>query len=1137
MNYLRVSIFFGLGLTWAFHTNGQGEPASAGPSVLREGRWLKIGVTEKGIYKIDRPFLQAAGVDVSALDPRKLSMYGNGGGGMLPQSNAVSRPYDLQDNAIMVAGEADGRFDAADFILFFGNTPDAYSYEASCDCYSYEKNLYSDTTFYFLRLDGGGARRVEVADSAEESDVVVTDYDWLYAHERDVEKLGASGRLWFGEKFSSTDGFTRTFTVDGGFVPDTDVTFISSVAAQSVGISSFDVAVNSRNILSQELPDKGDDTYDPHGTMKIDTANIPVNSAGTDQWQVGYQFNRSSGNPSSGYLDYFFLQGKKQLEYLQKDLYFRNKETKDLSAATYAVSGASGITHVWDITDVVAPRQVNFKSTGAGIEFSVVQQGVHEFVAFAENSSRQPVSAKAVANQNLKDGHVPDLVVVTHKKFLGEANRFASFRSGHDNLEVKVVTIDQVVNEFSSGMQDVSALRDYMRYLYQLSPGKLKYLLLFGDCSYDYKGRIADHNFVPVYQSRESLDQIVSFSSDDYFGFLDDDEGEWVESAAGDHLLDIGIGRIPVINTKQATDIVNKIISYSTDAAALGDWRSDLYFLADDGDFNIHLRDADRLASYVDTAYAQFNINKIYLDSYKQQLVGSVQRSPQMYEAIKQAFHNGAFIVNYSGHGSATVLTDERVVRTDSITKWANGTRLPLFVTATCDFGRYDNPAQECGAENLMRNPNGGVIALLTTTRPVYAHTNYVLNQAFYRAVFRKTNGEYPRLGDVMKDTKNNSLRGPVNRNFALLGDPSMRLNYPTYNLKITHLNGAPLDGVPDTVSAMNKVRVEGMVTDGVGNHIPEFEGKLTVTMYDKPGSFSTLGDESQPTTYEIWSNALFRGQVSIVEGAFVFEFVVPKHVSYQQTRGKIIMYAQPESGLADANGATIDFYMGGSRPPEYTDTEPPVIRAFINDRDFKVGQKVNPNPLLLVDMEDESGINISRKGVGQNITYQIDDEEPVILNDYYVADLDDFTKGQILFPLSTLAQGKHTLTVKAWDTFSNSSTTTINFVVSNDTKIKISNVLSYPNPATDQVIFKLEHDRGDHLLSIRLELIDQRGAVVDAMEWQANNSGGLVVSPSWNRNLNGRRIENGIYIYRLFVTDEQDGNQNFAFGKLILTN
>lgn len=1108
-------------------------------SVLNEGTWLKIGVVESGIYKIDRAFLQQAGIGVASIDPRKLAMYGNGGGGMLPQRNDVPRKEDLEENAVIVVGEEDGNFDATDYLLFYGNTPDEYSYQAACDCFRYEKNLYSDTTYYFLRVDGANGKRIVNRESEEGQGTPIEAFDHLYAYGRDEFKIGKSGRYWYSDMFSSSANSSVEFASgEGDYLAGTEVMLVSSVVAQSYGLSSFDVQINGFPVISQELPAIGEDDYDPLGTMRIDTAKVlAANIPNTGQILVSYSFNRFLGKTSIGYLDYFFLQGKKELVYRPSGLLFRNKATLSMPLVTYSILAANNMEQIWDITDRSNPVSQSFARVGEAAAFSYQPEGLHEFISFQLSSAKTPASHQLIANQNLRNGAVPELVVVTHNKFVDEANRLAAFRRSNDGLDVRVVTIDQVYNEFSSGMQDISAIRDYMRYLHQTAPAKLKYLLLFGDCSYDYKKRIQDQNYVPVYQSRESLDQIYSYSSDDYFAFLDADEGEWVEETPGDHIADIGVGRLPVNSLGQATQVVDKLIGYSTDASAVGAWRSDIYFVADDGDFNIHLRDADRLASFVDTTYTQFNIQKIYLDAYKQELIQSVQRSPDTYRAIKQAVENGAFIINYTGHGNASVLMDERVVVKDSLVKLTNGNRLPLFVTATCEFGRYDDPTVESGSENLLLNPQGGAIALLTTTRPVFSNTNYIVNQAFFNSIFKKIEGEYPRLGDVIRETKNNSLRGPVNRNFALLGDPSMRLNYPAFDLQITHLNGVLIDGVPDTVSAMNKVTVEGIVTDGNGFKVENFNGELTVNMFDRPVSFSTLGDESQPATYSLWSNALYRGKVSIEKGDFSYEFIVPKNISYQQTRGKITMYAKPGTGLEDASGATSNFFLGGSAQPEFSDSKPPAIEAFINDDSFKSGQKVNAVPLLLLYLSDESGINISKKGIGQNISYQLDEEEPVILNDYYVANLDDFTTGTILFPLGQLSEGRHKMKVRAFDTFSNGAESIIEFVVSNDTKVKLINVLSFPNPATETVIFTVEHDRSDHLLNIHLEIVDQRGAIVDTMQWQANNTGGFVESPAWNRNMYGRRVENGIYIYRLMVVDQEDGTQNMAFGKLILTN
>ncbi len=1108
-------------------------------SVLSDGQWVKIGVKEKGVYKIDREQLQKAGVNIANINPQNLALYGNGGGGMLPQKNSEARAFDLLENHIQVVGEEDGRFDASDYILFYGNSPHEYSFRESCNCFHYERNLYSDTAFYFLRIDAKASKRITTRESTQNAEAQITTYDDLFVHEVDINKLGKSGRYWQGEIFSATGSASTTFEGgSGAFVAGEEIMLISSVVAQSYGESSFDIGVNGVNIYNQPLNPIGEEDYEPLGSHSLDTIRFDASQVGTaDVTSVNYTFNRFFGKTSIGYLDYFFLQGKKKLSYRQGGLAFRNKDAFAGGVVDYVIDDANGVDQIWDVSDVTQPVAQLFKKENATLKFTLDQTGWHEFVAFNIADVKSPVSVANLPNQLLKNGEVPDLVIVTHKNFLAQANRLAAFRRANDGLDVSVATVQQVYNEFSSGMQDVSAIRDYMRYLYKGSPGKLKYLLLFGDASFDYKQRTENHNFVPVYESRESFDQILSFSSDDYFAFLDDDEGEWVEQTNGDHIADIGVGRLPVWTSQQATQVVNKIIGYTTDPTGIGSWRSDIYFVADDGDFNIHLRDADRLTAFVDTAYAQFNVKKIYLDAYKQVIIDSRPRSPATYEAIKQAVDKGAFIINYSGHGNATVLTDERVVVYDSLVKWTNGNRLALFVTATCEFGRYDDPTVASGAEALLLNPQGGAIALLTTTRPVYAHTNYVLNQAFYLSVFSKIDGEYPRLGDVIKETKNNSLRGPVNRNFALLGDPSMRLNYPAYDLKITSLNGAAQDGVPDTVSAMNKVTVEGIVADGLGNKVENFSGELTVNMYDKPVTFVTLGDESQPTNFDLWSNVVYRGKVTIDKGQFTYEFVVPKNISYLQTRGKITMYAQPESGLLDANGATIDFYLGGSKPPSIQDTEPPVIEGFINDYSFRSGDKVSTNPLLMIKLSDESGINISQKGIGQNITYRLDQGEPIVLNDYYIANLDDFTSGTVLFPLGELSNGRHTLTIKAFDAFSNGTEETIEFNVAEDTKIRLTNVLSFPNPATEIVKFQFEHDRGDHLLSISMELVNQWGAIVDKIEWQANNTGGFVESPEWNRNYDGRRIENGIYIYRLIVVDTEDLNQNIAFGKLILTN
>ena len=382
---------------------------------------------------------------------------------------------------------------------------------------------------------------------------------------------------------------------------------------------------------------------------------------------------------------------------------------------------------------------------------------------------------------------VPTMLIVTHANFLETAQDFANYKTEEKGILTKVVTVDQVYNEFSSGAQDITAIRDMAKMLYDRS-ANFKFLLLFGDASYDYKNRIKENtNYVPTYQAYESMNDIKTYTSDDYFGFLEDTEGTWSESGQN-HTLDIGVGRFPIQTIEQATGIINKIKNYHN-KELYGNWKNEITFVADDGDDNLHMKDANSLASDINQNFSEYNANKIYLDAFVQTSSAQGETSKTASEEINRQLDRGTFIVNYTGHGGEIGWTQEQILTVPQINSWTNK-QLPLFVTATCEFGRYDDPVRISGAEYTLINPNGGAIAIISTTRPVYASSNKQLNDQFYKAVFLPNkDGSMPTLGEVMISTKNNSLNGVYNRNFSLLGDPSLTLAYPQETVKITHLN------------------------------------------------------------------------------------------------------------------------------------------------------------------------------------------------------------------------------------------------------------------------------------------------------------------------------------------------------------
>ncbi len=1105
-------------------------------SIFNNGEWFKLAFTEKGVYKLDKAYLDQIGLSVQ--NPRGVRVYGNSSGGMLPQQNSL--PFlDQEEISLGFHGNEDDIFSNDEYFLLFVNSPNSFAYDTSKELFTHEKNLYSDSIFYFIKYSEQAGKRIATKTKAIDGQPAISTYDDYFLIEEDKDNIRFEGRRWFGEMLSNATKLSLNYT--SGISGITNGSSVS-IYAEAVSIAdipaSFDFTINDQHTIKLNTVARPQGEYDADGIV-VDSVFV-INSndiSGIDsKLDINVTYNAPASGVGQGYIDFLMIQFTRDLAAYEGNTFFRSLSTLVLPESTFQIKNMSDNMEIWNITDPTTPENISYQLDGTTGRFAATNTELDEYVVFNPANAPKPVKSTKIFKQNILTSNPPDAVIVTHYLFLSEAERLATFHRSHDLLDVKVVTVEEVYNEFSSGRQDISAIRNYMKYLYDLDPGKLKYLLLFGDCSYDYKKRFSrDQNFVPIYEARESLDPIYSYSSDDYFGFLEEDEGEWAESYQGDHTMEIGVGRLPVKSIKEAEITIDKIIRYETSSNSMGEWRNDIYFIADDGDSNVHQRDAEQLSELVETVDPQFNSQKVYLDAFEQ-ISGVDRASPQTTQRINDIVAKGGLILNYSGHGNIDVWADEWILVKQDVRNFTNRRKLPLFVTATCEFGKYDYPLEDSAGEELLMNPNGGAIALLTTTRKVFAHTNRVVNEAFYENVFVPVNGETPRLGDIIKKTKNSSLRGPINRNFALLGDPMMKLAIPDYNLNITEVNNLSAEG--DTLSALSLVQIKGTVVDQVGNKLSDFNGTLTAKVLDKPTTLQTRGNQNNPFNYSVRNTIIYNGQASISNGDFLFEFVVPKNIAYNYANGKISMYATSDDKKYDANGANIDIVVGGSNPNVTEDTTPPEIDIYMNDTSFKPGDKVNPNPLLLVRLTDENGINISNRGIGQNSIAILDDELEINLNEYYTASIDTYKEGWINYPMNDLAPGRHTIKIKSWDTHNNSAESSVEFVVSSDVKIKFYEVYNFPNPMTNNTTFHIAHDRDGEELLIDFEVFNTTGAVVYSQQYRYTDPGEIISDIEWDgKNLSGAPLRNGVYIYKFHFRSTLDGATNEVFRRLVITN
>ena len=731
------------------------------------------------------------------------------------------------------------------------------------------------------------------------------------------------------------------------------------------------------------------------------------------------------------------------------------------------------------------------------------------------------------------------MVIIYHPDFASAADRLADHRSEYSNLDVATVNIQKLYNEFSSGRQDPTAIRDFVKMLYDRNSEKFRFLLLLGDGSFDFRNITGQgKNYVPVYETDNSLSPIYAFPSDDYYALLTEEEGPDLNGA-----LDISVGRIPVRTTTEANTVIQKIIDYDSNPASLGDWRNRLTFNADDEDSNVHVNQADEIAQQTRDRHPIFNVNKIFFDAYQQTSTPGGERFPKATEAINRDMFKGLLVMNYMGHGGSKGWAQERVLTNSDIDSWNNYYSLPLFVTATCSFTGYDEPSITTAGEQAFLKEDGGVIALYTTVRAVFSFANKRLTEAVFDTIFQEVNAEVLPIGEILRRAKNSNQEdtsGTNARKFTLIGDPAMQLAIPQHNVITTKINGQDVgSGVLDTIRALEKVTIEGVIQDRDGNMLNDFNGRVYPTIYDKEITVSTLGqnDGSPVKNFELQRSILFKGKASVTNGTFKFTFVVPKDINYEYDTGKISYYAENGQN-ADARGFFEEFIIGGTNPNGINDDQGPLVEVFMDSEDFVFGGLTSPNPTLLVKLADDNGINVVGNSIGHDLTGVLDQntQNTYILNDFYESELDDYTKGEVRFPLFDLAEGLHKIKVKAWDIANNSGEGYTEFLVASDEEIALDYVLNYPNPFTTCTNFQFEHNLKDQQVEVMIQIFTISGKLVKTIEADQFTNGRRVSGIKWDGTDDyGDRLGKGVYLYKVKVRSEDSRKSESDFEKLVI--
>ncbi len=1087
----------------------------ASQSQLADGLWVKIAVYESGIHQITYRELSKWGFS----NPEAVTIFGYGGA-MLPETFSEDAPDDLSQIPILHTGSK---------ILFYAQGPITWTYNGKTQEYDHEQNTYSTAGYYFL-TDSKSNEAIMTDRSFPNGTAGLTDitsFDEHAVYEQELYSPGSTGRLFLGEDFRYTTSRNFTFELPG--VDNSEpVKLRTSFGAKIVGGTGKIVFSRNGQTLSENSTDNISACSESAYEFVKMTSTLKEINLDSEELSFTLLFRQNSGSLSLARLNYFRFNYKRKLQLYNGSIQFRLKQLPENSC--YNLQGYSSNIHIWDISDPQNPVNIIPHIENGNARF-VPTKAHEEYVAFDEQATQTSVSfVETVANQNLHGMATPDLIILTPKEYISYAQSIAQLHSEIDGLEVAVIDHTKVFNEFSSGTPDATAYRRLMKMFFDREGGingKQLYLLLFGKGLYDNRkigetGKYVKYPTLLTYQYGSGTDERASYTTDDYFGFLDDDSGTRI---AADKLR-VSVGRLPIKSEQEAKDVISKLTNYLANNDK-GSWKNQVCVVADDENYATHMEQAEDICNILENSDANCFINKIYTDAYTAEITSTGRTYPSAKKKLFQVLDDGVLVIDYIGHGSTVAWTHEDLLNiTDIQSMYLK--RLPLFITATCDFGRYDHEDISAG-EILCLNPSGGGIALITTTRVVYISNNHYLNTGVAQQVFKKDeNFEYPRLGDILRKAKCNILQTDSNKlNYTLLGDPALKLLYPEYKIKVTEINGYDISQTVPTIQARDSVFIKGEIYTPQGEKATDYNGIICPTVYDSKINRVSYGygDEGKAFEFSERSNRLYVGKDSIVNGQFEISFKVPREINFADDLGLINLYCYNDEGQ-EGSGNESNFIVGGFNDSSNDDFDgPEIYYAYLNSDDFQNGDEVNESPLLIAEVYDPSGINISDAGIGHQMTVTIDNQTiHSDVSSYFEPTVGEFGRGVITYPLSELSEGDHTLRLKVWDTENNSSEVELNFTVKTGLKPVIYDLYADQNPASTSTNFYLRHNRPDAIINVTISVYNLMGVEV----WQYTGKGLSDMFKSYPINWDltdssGNRVPGGIYLYKAIISTDNE--------------
>ncbi|WP_291089360.1 type IX secretion system sortase PorU [Empedobacter sp. UBA7494] len=1115
-------------------------------SVLKTGDWYKIKVSKDGVFKLDKSFFTKNGIPTN-FNPKSLKIYGNGEGRLM-ENLTENRIGALNEIPIKFVGGDDGSFDNNDYVLFYAKGPHQWyrDHATTLKDIKLRYNLYDESAYYFISFNGvDGKRVVEQSSISETANKTFSTFDNLQFHEKDSINLNSLGQIWVGENIGLKDGFKKSFKANS-IASGGEAYLRYAVVGKNANNNGYTVNVNGQS-FSGSLGTSEFSRVPENKTLSLTSNNIDIS------------VTSSGANPSAlAYLDYLQLRFKDNLSYTNEQFTFRFLENiNDNSVNAFTLNNSSNVT-VWNVSDIHSISALSPESNLYKFRTTIP----NEFVAFRDEHAYNEVNfVGRVPNQDIRGLTDINYVVITHPKYMDQAQRLAKFRENHDKINVAVVTTDQVYNDFSSGSQDPIAIRDFLKFLKDNQSPNLEYAVLFGATTYDPKNRIKDFtNYIPTFTDEPSTNIDVAIATDDYFAMLKDEVEILPNNVDGVYKydarwFDIAVGRIPASNSDEAKVLVDKIISYydkvQGKGTSYGDWRTKIVAVTDN-DNNVN---TPGLNVRIDTEFSKpenqiYTINKIYSGAHQSESTSAGVRYPTVNQAILNGIELGSNFLMYYGHGGPRSWAQERIITAEELTNLSNFnaaySRLPIVTTVTCDFTIWDLPQYNSAGEAMLKNANGGALSMITTNRPIGTGYGDSMNNFLIEEFFKKVGIENQTIGKALNEAKlNYSPKHINNKSVSILGDPMLSIHRPQQDIEIISFkNKKDVDALAGgKMQALDFITITGKVNQLSNTSIDNnFNGKIAISLYEKPETKTILSESNwAEKTFETENKTIYKGTGKVEKGEFTIQFYVPKDINYELGNRKIKFYAWDEKDGKDASTLKT-ITIEGINEEGLNDDERPQGKLYMNNLHFANGGITDRSPYLVGCLTDNSGINATGSSIGHDIVATLDGkvQDAYVLNEYYDGgdanpcvnkNFEDYQKGQVMYQLKNLELGQHTVNLKFWDINNNSNTATLDFVVmENGTgQLHIDKLLNWPNPFTKNTFFHFEHNCDSELdvmvqiFTISGKLVKTIRKTVSAEPFREGYRTGKYAIEWDGLDDFGDKIGKGVYIYKVNVKGVDD--------------